>query len=143
MRISLSPQEFKELLLSHHPNLPCFQEDVIILFNRRICAGCLLAYPIAFLIVLIFHPFWEVSIAIALVFALLSQLRRVINNRTICHICRFLAGIALGFGIGGGFWAIANGQWRMILLLVIGTVIYLISKAYSIKSKLMNDRIEG
>jgi hypothetical protein len=34
MRVSLSPQDFKELLLSHHPYRPCFDDDVIVLFGR-------------------------------------------------------------------------------------------------------------
>jgi hypothetical protein len=56
MRVSLSPQEFKELLLSHHPNLPCFNDDVIIIFGRRICAGCLLGYPPAFSVLILLQP---------------------------------------------------------------------------------------
>jgi hypothetical protein len=137
MREFLS-SEFKELLLSHHPDFPCFQNDVIILFNRRICAGCLLAYPTAFLVILIIQPYGPISIVISLIFALLSQLRRVINNNRIFgHYCRFLAGIAFGFGLGGFVWAVRVGQWFMAAMLVTSAVIYFISRAYSMKLKLM------
>lgn len=150
MRISLNPQEFKEILLSHHPNLPCFNDDVIILFNRRVCAGCLLAYPTALLVLVLLKPSGYESIFFALVFALISQLRRLSKVRIIQHLCRVLAGIALGFGLGGGYWAITNGQWLAVLLLILGAGIYIILKAYSIKTKLtsnkncvmMSDRID-
>jgi hypothetical protein len=140
MRMSLNPQEFKELLLSHHPILPCFNDDVILLFKRRVCAGCLLAYPTALVVLILLKPSGYESIFFALVFALLSQLRRLSKNLIIQHLCRIVAGIALGFGLGGGYWAIINGQWLAVGVLVAGAGIYIISKAYSIKSKLMNER---
>ncbi len=136
MRMSLNPQEFKELLLSHHPNRPCFDDDVIVLFNRRLCAGCLLAYPTALLVLIFLKPSGYESIFFALLFALLSQLRRLTKVLIIQHLCRVLAGIALGFGIGGGYWAITNGQWLAVLLLISGAGIYILSKTYSIKKKL-------
>lgn len=136
MRVSLNPQEFKELLLSHHPNLPCFDDDVIVLFNRRVCAGCLLAYPTAAGVVLLVHPSGYESILFALGFAFLSQLRILSHNVYIKHFCRFIAGIALGFGLGGAYWAITNDQWWLVAALVIGAGIYGILKAYSIKSRL-------
>lgn len=138
--MSLNPQEFKELLLSHHPILPCFNDDVILLFKRRVCAGCLLAYPTALVVLILLKPSGYESIFFALVFALLSQLRRLSKNLIIQHLCRIVAGIALGFGLGGGYWAIINGQWLAVGVLVAGAGIYIISKAYSIKSKLMNER---
>jgi hypothetical protein len=134
--MSLNPQEFKELLLSHHPNLPCFDDDVIILFNRRVCAGCLLAYPTALLVLIFLKPSGYESIFFALTFALLSQLRRLSKVLIIQHLCRVLAGIALGFGLGGGYWAITNDHWFAVLLLILGAGIYILSKAYSIKAKL-------
>ena len=150
MRMSLNPQEFKELLLSHHPNLPCFNDDVIILFNRRVCAGCLLAYPTALLVLIILHPSGYQSIFLALVFALISQIRRFTKVLLIQHLCRIVAGLALGFGLGGVYWAFINGHWIAILLLFLGTGIYIILKAYSMKTKLtsnkncvmMSDRID-
>jgi hypothetical protein len=139
MRISLNPQEFKELLLSHHPNIPCFNDDVIILFRKRVCAGCLLAYPTALLVLLFLKPSGYESIFLALVFALLSQFRRFSKVLIIQHLCRIVAGIALGFGLGGGYWAFINGQWFAVLFLLSGAGIYIISKAYSMKTKLIND----
>ena len=136
MRVSLNPQQFKELLLSHHPNLPCFNDDVIVIFNRRVCAGCLLAYPTALGVLILFHPSGYESIIIALGFALLSQLRRLSQNVNVKHLCRFIAGIALGFGLGGAYWAIINDKWLLVAALMIGAGIYGILKAYSIKSKL-------
>ena len=150
MRMSLNPQEFKELLLSHHPNLPCFNDDVIILFNRRVCAGCLLAYPTALLVLIFLQPSGYESIFLALVFALISQLRRFTKVLLIQHLCRIVAGLALGFGLGGGYCAFINGHWIAILLLFLGAGIYIILKAYSMKIKLtsnehcvmMSDRID-
>lgn len=137
MRELLS-SENKELLLSHHPNFPCFQDDVIILFNQRICAGCLLGYPTAFLVIVTSHPYGPLSIVVSLIFASLSQLRRLFNNNPLFgHYCRFLAGIAFGFGVGGFVWAARTGQWFMVVILVIGAGIYFVSRTYSIKLKLM------
>ncbi len=141
MRMSLNPQEFKELLLSHHPDLPCFKDDVIILFNRRVCAGCLLAYPTALLVLILIQPSGYESIFAALVFAIISQFRRFSNIVIIQHCCRIVAGIALGFGAGGGYWAFINGQWFAVLLLVSGAGVYVISKAYSMKTKFARENI--
>jgi len=66
------------------------------------------------------------------------------------HLCRIVAGLALGFGLGGGCWAFINGHWIAILLLFLGAGIYIILKAYSMKTKLtsnehcvmMSDRID-
>ncbi len=138
MRGSLNPQEFKELLLSHHPDLPCFNNDVIILFNRRICAGCFLAYPTAFLVLIFLRPSGYESIFLSLAFGLISQLRRLSKVLIIQHLCRIVAGIALGFGLGGLYWAIINGQWVAVLFLVSGAGIYILSKAYSVKTKLVS-----
>jgi hypothetical protein len=138
LRISLSPHEFKELLLSHHPNLPCFDDDVIVLFNRRICAGCLLAYPIALGILLLFHPSGIESIFLALAFVVFSQIRRLSKNIIIQHFCRIIAGVALGFGIGGGYWALTNDLWLFAFLLILGAMGYMLSKACSMKNKLIN-----
>lgn len=139
MRVSLSPQDFKELLLSHHPNRPCFDDDVIVVFGRRICAGCLCAYPTALAIFFFIRPSGISSIIIALILAVVSQFRRLVKNCTIQNFFRFIAGIALGFGLGGGYWAIINGQWFMVLLLIIGTVLYSLLKVLSMKRKLEND----
>ena len=138
MRISLSPQEFKELLLSHHPNLPCFNDDVFIVFNRRICAGCVLAYPTALMVLIFLHPSGYESIFFSIVFAVLSQLRRLSKNRIIQHSCRIIAGIALGFGIGGGYWALVNGQWLAVIVLTSGAAGYTLLKAYSVRAKLLS-----
>ena len=134
----MSPQEFKELLLSHHPNLPCFNDDVFIVFNRRICAGCVLAYPTALMVLIFLHPSGYESIFFSIVFAVLSQLRRLSKNRIIQHSCRIIAGIALGFGIGGGYWALVNGQWLAVIVLTSGAAGYTLLKAYSVRAKLLS-----
>jgi hypothetical protein len=143
MKVSLSPQDFKELLLSHHPNRPCFDNDVIILFGRRICAGCLFAYPTALAVLLIFNPFGMNSIFIALILAVISQFRRLTKNRVIQNFFRFIAGIALGFGLGGVYWAVINGQWFMVILLIIGAGLYALLKVQSMKRKLECDTIHN
>jgi hypothetical protein len=139
MRVSLSPQDFKEILLSHHPNRPCFRDDVVILFNRRICAGCLFAYPTALVVLLVFHPSGNDSILIALLLAVISQFRRLTKNHVIQNFFRLVAGIALGFGIGGGYWAIVNGQWFMVILLISGAGVYTLLKAQSMIRTLESD----
>jgi hypothetical protein len=136
MRVSLSPQEFRELLLSHHPDLPCFKNDVIVLFNRRICAGCLLGYPTAILVLFLLKPSGFESIVFSLAFALLSQFRKLLKNVMIQHLGRIIAGVALGFGLGGAYWAFLNGEWFAIILLIVGAGIYLLLRIHSIKSGL-------
>jgi hypothetical protein len=138
MRISLTPQEFEELLLSHHPNLPCFDDDVIILFKRRICAGCLLAYSTAAVVLFFYHPSGIESIFLSILFALLSQIRRLSKNLLLKHFSRGIAGIALGLGIGGGYWALMNAQWFMFILLMSGAILYLFLRANSLKKRLEN-----
>jgi hypothetical protein len=141
MRVSLSPQDFKELLLSHHPNRPCFNDDVIILFGRRVCAGCLFAYPIAFAILIFIRPSGLSSIIIALTIAVVSQFRRLTTNRVIQNIFRLIAGIALGFGLGGGYWAVINGQWFMVTILIFGAGVYALFKIQSMKRKLERENL--
>ena len=136
MRVSLSPEDFKEILLSHHPDLPCFRDDVVIVCNRRICAGCLFAYPTALAVLILLGPFGYESVIIAVLLALVSMFRRFSKNRIVQNFFRMVAGIALGFGLGGGYWAIVNGQWSMLLLLVSGAGVYSLVKLHSIKRKL-------
>jgi len=131
----MSPEEFREILLSHHPDLPCFRDDVVILFNRRICAGCLFGYPIAFAILFLIQPFYEASIYIALIFALVSQARRWIQNPAIQNFFRMIAGIALGFGLGGMYWAVISNQWGMVVLLCAGGMTYLLARIISMKRR--------
>jgi hypothetical protein len=136
-RVSLSPGAFRELLLSHHPDLPCFEDEVIRICGRRVCAGCLLAYPTALLVILLLRPSGMESVVLALLFAGISQLRRLTGNIIIQHGCRALAGIALGFGIGGAFWAVMQGRWIVLCVLVAGGVIYAMAKAWSFHAKLV------
>ena len=136
MRASLSPQEFRELLLSHHPDLPGFKNDVIVVCNRRICAGCLLGYPVALFTLLLLRPSGIESIVFSLGFALLSQFRRLSNSRVVWHLGRIVAGIALGFGLGGAWWAYMNAEWYALLFLAAGAGIYLLLRAWSMKREL-------
>ncbi len=139
MRVSLSPQDFRELLLSHHPNRPCFDDDVVILSGRRICAGCLFAYPTALAVVFIFSPSGMPSILISLILAGISQARRLTGNRGMQNFFRLIAGIALGFGLGGGYWAVTSGRWLVVLLLVSGAGLYGLLKVHSMKRQLETD----
>ena len=136
MRVSLSPKDFKEILLSHHPDLPCFSDDVVVILNRRICAGCLFAYPTALAVLLVLRPTGIDSIIIAILLAVLSQFRRLTKKPAIQNFFRFIAGIALGFGLGGGYWAIVNGLWGAVILLVSGASVYALIKVKSMKCKL-------
>jgi len=142
MRVSLSPQEFRELLLSHHPNLPAFKDDIIMIFGRRVCAGCLLGYPAALITLILVRPSGFDSIILSLLFALISQFRRFFPSATVRHFGRILAGIALGFGLGGAWWALFNGEWLGLLLLVAGAGIYFIMRAYSIKRELEKEYVK-
>lgn len=133
MRASLSPQEFWELTLSHHPDLPCFKDDVITLLNHRICAGCLFGYPTAIMVLFLFRPSGYESIIAAIIIASISQLRRLFQNVWIRHVGRFFAGIALGCGLGGAYWGLSNSQWPAVILIFLGGLVYLAFKIYSVK----------
>jgi hypothetical protein len=136
MRVSLSPQEFRELLLSHHPDLPAFRNDVIILGSRRICAGCLLGYPAAVATLVLLRPSGLESIAAAVALALASQLRKFSGNAAVQHIGRIVAGIALGFGLGGAWWAAITGAWPALMVLAAGAGIYFLIRVVSMKREL-------
>ena len=136
MRISLSPQEFRELLLSHHPDLPAFRNDVIIIAGRRICAGCLLGYPAALATLMLLRPSGFESIAAAVVLALASQLRKFSGNVAVQHLGRVVAGVALGFGLGGAAWAWVNGELAALLVLACGAGIYFFIRVLSMKREL-------
>ena len=136
MRVSLSPQEFRELLLSHHPDLPAFRNDVIIVAGRRICAGCLLGYPAALATLVLLRPSGFESIAAAVALALASQLRKFWGNVAVQHLGRVVAGVALGFGLGGAAWAWVNGEWAALLVLAFGAGIYFFIRVLSMKHEL-------
>lgn len=143
MRVSMSPEQFRELILSHHPDHPCFADDVIVLFNRRICAGCLLGYPAALIVLLLVRPSGYESIFLALVLALASQLRRLSDRTIVRHLGRLVAGVALGFGLGGGIWALVNGEWFGVGILAAGAAVYLFMKIRSVKRKLKTVTMTG
>ncbi len=135
-RVSIGPAQFRELLLSHHPDHPSFDNDIIRIQGRRICAGCLLAYPAALFVLVLFHPTGIGSVLLALLLAALSLLRRFTTQASVQHGFRVLAGIALGFGIGGGIWAVEQGRWAVCLVLVAGAVAYAGIKAWSLYTRL-------
>jgi hypothetical protein len=136
MKVSLSPAEFWELILSHHPDMPCFYDDVVILWGRRICAGCLFAYPTALFVLLLLHPYGIESIIIALALAVISLVRKLIENRYTNFFLRFVAGLALGYGIGGLIWALQNQQYFFALLIILGGCCYGAVKFFSMKRKI-------
>ncbi|OPX62206.1 MULTISPECIES: hypothetical protein [unclassified Methanoregula] len=136
MRISLSPQQFRELLLSHHPDLPAFRNDVIIINNRRICAGCLLGYPAALITLVLLRLSGFESILLALLLAIVSQLRKFSGNVAVQHFGRIVAGVALGFGLGGAWWALLNDEWVALLLLAAGAGLYLFIRVWSVQREL-------
>jgi len=122
-RVSLGPDEFKELLLSHHPNMACFDEDVILIKKHRVCLGCLTTWPLALIIFFVFLPIYSQAVYLAILFFCISQLRRLIKNRKIQIFLRLFSGLAVGFGFGGFIWAIFNNQFYLILLLIFGIII--------------------
>lgn len=136
MRISLSPQEFHELLLSHHPDLPAFRDDVIVIAGRRICAGCLLGYPAALVTLALLHPSGWGSIAAAILISLLSQGRKLVQNAAVRHLGRVIAGIGLGCGLGGAYWAVTAGAWPALLVLAAGAAAYLAVRVVTIRHAL-------
>lgn len=138
MKASLSPKEFQELLLSHHPNNDCFKEDVAVLFGRRICAGCLLAYPVAVIAFFVLNPTGWQSVFMAIGLSALSQIRRLTKNKPIGFLFRAVAGIGLGYGFGGFLWAVSTQNLIAISLLLLGAVVYALARIYYI-----NKRIEG
>jgi len=134
MKISLSPKDFKEILLSHHPNKPCFNDDVVILFGKRICAGCLFAYPTALLTWFFLRPEGYEAIVISIFLAIISQGRRIISNRYVNFFFRFIAGISLGFGIGGLIWGISTFNIFAISLIILSGIVYAFIKYRSMRS---------
>lgn len=76
------------------------------------------------------------SIIIALLLAAVSQFRRLTKNRVIQNFFRLAAGIALGFGLGGGYWAVTSGLWFMVILLLCGAGLYGLFKIQSMKRAL-------
>jgi hypothetical protein len=137
MKISLNPDEFKELLLSHHPNHPLFDNDVIHIGKYRICAGCLFGYPTAFFVLFVLKPDGPGSILIAIILALGSQVRRFTHNTGIKNLSRFVAGIALGFGIGGVLWAFNTRNFGIIVIISLSALLYASIRAYFFKKKLL------
>jgi hypothetical protein len=136
MKISLDPAGFWDLALSHHPDLPCFDDDVVILYGKRICAGCLFAYPTALLVLFFFRPSGYESIIISILFASFSMSRKLIRNRYINFFFRLVAGVALGFGVGGLIWAIQNHQVFAMVIIASGGCIYGIIRFFSMKRKI-------
>jgi hypothetical protein len=137
MNRSLSPDDFSELLFSHHPNTPHFNDDVIKIFNKRICAGCLLAYPTALIFWFFFKPSGINSIILALTLTILSQSRRFFQSRNLKMFFRFIAGIGLGFGIGGMIWVIDNKNWLLFFVLLLGAGLYGFLKIKSIENEIL------
>ena len=135
MKISLSPDEFKEILISHHPNDPIFNDDVILLFGKRVCAGCLFAYPTALLTWFFFRPAGNEAIVVSILLAIISQGRRFFKNRRINFFFRFIAGIALGFGFGGLLWALDTQNTGAILVLLFSAGTYTAIKYHSMREK--------
>lgn len=137
MKVSLSKKEFNELLLSHHPNCKCFKDDVFIIFGRRICNGCLIAYPIAILILLLFKPSGIESVILSALFVFISQIRRLTKEPKIKLFMKALAGIGLGFGLGSMWWALNAQEWLIVVLLIIGALIYLFIRLHFLQQKLI------
>lgn len=136
MKASLSPREFKELLLSHHPDHKCFREDVVVLFGRRVCAGCLLAYPVAVVVFFALSPTGWQSVFVAIGLSALSQLRRLAKNRQINLFFRVVAGAGLGYGFGGLLWAVASQNLIAISLLLLGAAGYAFARIYCINKRI-------
>lgn len=137
MKISMSPEEFQELIISHHPNHPCFNDDVVTLFGHRVCAGCLFAYPTALFVLVFFRPTGFEAIISAICLAIISQARQVIDYREINFFFRFIAGVALGFGAGGLIWAVRTQDLLAAVLILISGIAYA-----SIRYLTMKRRIE-
>ena len=132
----MGPEEFWELILSHHPDYPCFDDDVVTLFGHRICAGCLFAYPTALFILVFFRPTGFAAIFAAIFLAIISQARQLINNRGINFFFRFIAGIALGFGAGGLIWAIQTQDLMAAFLIIISGMAYALIRYLTMKRRI-------
>jgi len=136
MKISLDSKKFNEILLSHHPDLPCFKDDVVFILGKRVCAGCLFAYPTAILFWFFLRPEGFESIIIAIALAIISQTRRLGHNRYLNFLFRFIAGVALGFGLGGFLWAITSRDMLGIIVIIAGGSVYAMIKYFSMRRKL-------
>jgi len=135
MNYSMDPAQFRELLLSHHPDLEIFRDDVIMVLGRRICAGCLLAYPTAFLVWVFLRPAGIISLFIAVFLAFVSLFRKFITDRKAKHFFRFIAGIGLGFSLGCVVWSVSVQNWWSLLALLACGTLYLAVRIISIHKK--------
>lgn len=140
MNISLDSAELREILVSHHPNCPCFKNDVVVVFGRRICAGCVFAYPTALLTLFLLKPTGIESVYLAIALAAASQLRRFIRNKVSGLFFRGLAGVALGFGLGGLIYSINTNNIGLVLLLILSAGVYAAARMHSMKKRLMAHR---
>lgn len=136
MKISLSPQEFCEILISHHPDHPVFDDDVVRIRGRRVCAGCMFAYPVAALTLILLQPTGFGAIIISIILAALSQIRQILQNRHAGFVLRIVAGIALGYGIGGFYWAVTVGNITAILLIIISGIGYGLIRYFAMRKEI-------
>jgi len=116
-----------------------FENDVVIINNRRVCEGCLFAYPTALItatLLFFLGITGATTIYAAIVIAAVSQARRLTKNAWFRRFCKVLAGVALGFGITGLFWAAAAEQYFWIGLILFGACTYAVARYYYIKKKL-------
>lgn len=99
-KLDLSWDEFKELLISHHPNCKQFDDDVIKLFGHRICEGCLLSYGGALIGGTILYLFGDyLNINSLLLFILLlfpfGFIKKVTDNRLAIRVGKILMGFCI------------------------------------------------
>jgi len=135
-KLSLSKEEFFEILLSHHPNTPEFEGDIIRIGKHRICEGCLIGWSVAILFFLINPVQNELYLPLAFIFMFTSLLRKLWINKYFKYLCKFFAGLAMGAGFRALDYAILTLNYLNMILLALGVVIYSIFRIYKLKKGL-------
>ncbi|TFG02347.1 MAG: hypothetical protein EU542_05190 [Promethearchaeota archaeon] len=101
----------KDLLLSHHPNCPKFDNHVIRIKNTRFCIGCFIGYPSAFLTILLVY-FFNITVYLdsqmlfILSLILISSFILSPLHLTRIKLIKILQKLAIGIGSGFLFWYI-------------------------------------
>src|SRR3989344_2579897 len=99
-KVDLSWDEFKEILISHHPNCKEFDSDVIVISGHRVCEGCLLSYSAAIIggiLILLSGKLLNPTSAITLLFALFlfGFVKKITDNRLAARIGKILIGLCI------------------------------------------------
>lgn len=104
----------KPIILSHHPNCGKFENHVIKIGKYRLCIGCFIGYPTAFITISIINllhlqEMLSSQLFVALGIILLSFFIISLVNLTKIKWVKILQKFLIGIGAGFLFW----GLWKL------------------------------